>query len=340
MGRDYRWSELYMAGWDLDEEAQRELEQALEASPDDLDLRVKLMGSRRQRGLPRGEDLLWLAQHHPAIELAGFDRLPRELIPAVYDAIVVALEAYVAQAPHNTARLRRLADFVRLDDPQRSISLLRQCCEIEPGEAEWATLLGNALHQRRAYFPEGEEQKSSAAEALAQYERALALEPLDLDGHLHLLDVACAAMAAGQTARAVEAAERVLREASAFENTWQFGNSIHHGNIVLGLVAMAVGDHTEASRRLLAAGKTRGSPQLDSFGPDAELANRLLGVGAREAVLEYLRECQRFWEDKGQLARAIEQVERGDTPCLWQDVRGFAEELAPEETAESDPMAK
>ena len=52
----------------------------------------------------------------------------------------------------------------------------------------------------------------------------------------------------------------------------------------------------EAKRRLIAAGETAGSPQLDSFGPNMMLAKELLQKGEKEVVLEYFSLCSKYWE--------------------------------------------
>ena len=88
-------------------------------------------------------------------------------------------------------------------------------------------------------------------------------------------------------------ANAMLAEDSPDRNS---GNHIHHGNLVLGRIALAEGDIEEAKRRLIAAGKTTGSPSLNSFGPKMMLAKELLQKGEKEVVLEYFRLCARFWE--------------------------------------------
>ena len=93
--------------------------------------------------------------------------------------------------------------------------------------------------------------------------------------------------------KAREYANAMLAEDSP---DWNSGNRIHYGNLVLGRIALAEGDIEEAKRRLIAAGETAGSPQLDSFGPSMMLAKELLQEGEKEVVLEYFRLCARFWE--------------------------------------------
>ncbi|MEI6198193.1 MAG: hypothetical protein WCS42_28075, partial [Verrucomicrobiota bacterium] len=55
------------------------------------------------------------------------------------------------------------------------------------------------------------------------------------------------------------------------------------------------GKPDEAAKYLLAAGKTPGSPQLNSFGPDFALAKELLILGQKEVVLQYLDLVGNFW---------------------------------------------
>ena len=65
------------------------------------------------------------------------------------------------------------------------------------------------------------------------------------------------------------------------------------------------------------AGKTPGSPQLDSFGPDRDLARALLERGERTAVLAYLAECARFWKGREALLEGWRAaIERGEPTTL------------------------
>ena len=91
------------------------------------------------------------------------------------------------------------------------------------------------------------------------------------------------------------AATAALKWADANEEAWQRPNCLHWGNILLGEVAFAAGDVAEAGRRLLLAGDCGESPQLASFGPDFELAQKLLDSSMREVVVLYLGKCSKLW---------------------------------------------
>jgi len=97
----------------------------------------------------------------------------------------------------------------------------------------------------------------------------------------------------------------------------QYGNRIHHGNLVLGRIALREDNIDEATTRLIEAGKTPGSPTLDSFGPNMALAKELLEKGERASVLEYFRLCSKFWaseQAKDQLDKWTVLVNGGRVP--------------------------
>ena len=96
-----------------------------------------------------------------------------------------------------------------------------------------------------------------------------------------------------------------------------YGNAIHWANIALGSAALAADHLTAASEYLVRAGKTPGSPQLNSFGPDRELARALLERGQRAAVLTYLADCARFWARHEALLEGWRAaIERGEPTAL------------------------
>jgi hypothetical protein len=73
------------------------------------------------------------------------------------------------------------------------------------------------------------------------------------------------------------------------------GDVVHGGHIVLGTIAADEGRIEEAKKHLIAAGKTKGSPVLGSFGPNMSLAKDLLEKGEQQTVLEYFELCRKFW---------------------------------------------
>jgi tetratricopeptide (TPR) repeat protein len=128
------------------------------------------------------------------------------------------------------------------------------------------------------------------------------------DDRFYALDEAAkSAFEIGKTDEARQHAQAVLDLAKPRERDWNYGNAIHDGHMVLGRVALKNGDVATARQELLLAGKTTGSPQLNSFGPNVSLARDLLerkGPEDVEAVVQYFALCGKFWEmERGNLER-------------------------------------
>ena len=112
-----------------------------------------------------------------------------------------------------------------------------------------------------------------------------------------------------------QSADEALRVATKYRGDWNYGNAIHKANLALGRVALRSGDTVAATQYLKRAGETPGSPQLNSFGPNMTLAKELLERGEREAVIEYFKLCDRFWDmDWGKLNQWSKEVAAGKQP--------------------------
>jgi hypothetical protein len=132
---------------------------------------------------------------------------------------------------------------------------------------------------------------------------------------LGLRSAAERALGRNQLDDAASFAAELLSLAEQFSADWYYGNAVHHGHLVLGEVALARGDQSGAVTELLAAGRTRGSPQLNSFGPNMRLAKALLEAGERASVLEFLQSCESFWAlGHRQLQDWAELVRTGGNP--------------------------
>lgn len=123
------------------------------------------------------------------------------------------------------------------------------------------------------------------------------------------------ALKEGDTETAAKLAGELEQLAPKYPTDWNYGNAVHHANQVFGHVALNGGKIDEAKRRLLASADIKGSPQLNSFGPDMGLAKALLDKGERETVLEYFQRCRAFWKSGGErLDRWTKEVEAGRIP--------------------------
>jgi hypothetical protein len=128
--------------------------------------------------------------------------------------------------------------------------------------------------------------------------------------------VASAAYDAGDYEKADAYANELLSEADRNSGNWYYGDAIFYGNTTLGLVALKRDNNiSQADNYLLAAGKTPGGPDLNSFGPNMLLAQELLKAGERDVVLDFIGECGRFWKgDPGRLSKWKEEIDKGEMP--------------------------
>jgi hypothetical protein len=197
-----------------------------------------------------------------------------------------------------------------LSDSEAAASLYQRAEAAEPQNPKWSRDLGHLYALGRAR-KNGEEGQKSAKAALGAYERSLANTQGGEEREGLLPAVATLALEAGETAQARGYAEEMLGSDS--QGGWNAGNLVHHGHLVLGRIALRDGDTKAAQEHLLAAGKTKGSPQLNSFGPNMTLAKELLEKGERQAVLEYFKLCGSFWK-KSTLEAWTQEVQAGKIP--------------------------
>jgi tetratricopeptide (TPR) repeat protein len=123
------------------------------------------------------------------------------------------------------------------------------------------------------------------------------------------IDLAHAALEAGETDLARQHATETLQKNTDDTND-DYGNVIHNANQILGRCALSEGKLADAKAYLLKAGATPGSPQLNSFGPQLQLARELLEKGEKETVLQYLDLVSKFWASDNEESATGQQVSR------------------------------
>lgn len=126
----------------------------------------------------------------------------------------------------------------------------------------------------------------------------------EINQYMILDDVAFEAALSDHVTEAKAAADKLLELAEKYKNykdnnqkslAWRYGDAIHMGHTVLGLLALKNNNIDEAKQHLLLSGQVDGSPVLNSFGPNMTLARELLKKSERDSVLKYFDECDRFW---------------------------------------------
>lgn len=198
----------------------------------------------------------------------------------------------------------------------------KACKSLEKAVADGDSAeIGKAIESLRPVFALLGVPPSTPQEQFAALEKkAAGLKGRDL--FYELADLGKRAFNAGQPDKAEAYGNRLLAEAPNYRNDWNYGNAIFFGNFVLGRVALSRGNVKQASQYLLASGKTKGSPQLDSFGPNMTLAKELLEKGESGSVLQYLELCKNFWEGQQQkLDDWSNEIRNGKTPDFGANLR-------------------
>ena len=171
--------------------------------------------------------------------------------------------------------------------------------------------LACAIYQGAA---RAEKAATPQAEVLSNLEKSLPSDPQER--FFKLSEVATAAFDAGDYDSAETYANELLSLASNYRTNWNYGNAVYSGNLILGRVALKRDNNlSQAESYLFAAGKTPGSPQLDSFGPSMTLAKEMLAAGERDAVVDFLDECGNFWKTGADtLSDWKKTIRDGETP--------------------------
>lgn len=159
--------------------------------------------------------------------------------------------------------------------------------------------------------PEEVSADKSFNEAVAELQKAAT--PADRFYALNAAEVK--AMDAGN----IDAARGYAAEHAAllakFAKNWNYGNAVQDINQTLGRIAIREKNFEAAGAFLIKSVQHSGSPQLNSFGPNFQLAKELLEAGQPAPVLEYLELCGKFWKmDRGSLAHWTQTVKAGHIP--------------------------
>jgi hypothetical protein len=182
----------------------------------------------------------------------------------------------------------------------------------EPLNPHWSEKLSD-LYQLRMYRSSGQVRQEYAQRALAEYERAYTLTS-ETNNSTMLGKLAMMAFEAEALDKARAYAVQSLQSVS-HQPEYARGSTLHHGNLVLGRLALHSGEIAEAKKYLLRSGQTPGGPLLNTGGPNMMLAKELLQHHEEETVLEYFTLCAAFWKiGATKLKRWNMEVLKGQIP--------------------------
>ncbi|MFK5951384.1 MAG: hypothetical protein QM500_21730 [Methylococcales bacterium] len=121
----------------------------------------------------------------------------------------------------------------------------------------------------------------------------------------------------GNYIKSKELISEYLSLAEVYNNNWNYGNAIHDANRILGLIHYNQRQVDIAAEYLIKSSQSTGSPQLNTFGPEMDLANLLLQDGRVEEVEVYLNGIKKFWKmDSGVVNNWLQQISKGGKPKL------------------------
>ena len=150
----------------------------------------------------------------------------------------------------------------------------------------------------------GRQAVDNLAKAKDEYDRWVALD-----------DVALWRAEPATAEEAKAAATELLALTEKYRTDWNYGNAIHKANSGLGRLALQRGDMAAARGYLLASAKSKGSPQINTFGPNMLFASEMLAAGEKDAVIEYLNLCAAFWEmEEGRIEVWKRVIAKGGSP--------------------------
>lgn len=317
--------DLIQKGRYLSEEAAKQLEQKLSKNPDDLSQRTKLLGYYELKSFEsdkarkkRQRHILWIIKNNPDDQIAG---LPSCHLDPFIDGKVYnkARKLWLKQTEtfkKNTSVLGNAANFFIIYDEDLAETFLKNAQNIEPNNPEWSERLGH-LYSLGNKSKDEKLRKEASLKALNQYENAYKLTVDDPNRFYLLSELAEQSFEAGDIESASKYSTELLSKAAHYKNDWNYGNAIHIGNIILGRCALKSGQLEKAKEYLVLSGKTPGSPQLNSFGPNMILASEVLEQGEREVVIEYFQLCAIFWKGgTSKLKNWTLTVKNGGTPDL------------------------
>jgi beta-lactamase regulating signal transducer with metallopeptidase domain/tetratricopeptide (TPR) repeat protein len=258
--------------------------------------------------------LLWTIEHHPEF----WDQGPEMMLDPItgasaYQKGKTLWLKQVEDHPTDARILGNAATFFTLHDHATAERLLTKAQLLEPKNSVWPERLGHLYELELA----GRSDTNLAAKALAQFEKAQALTSPAVPGSPVLADLAKMALVAGDLGKARDYANELLGPGMQWSNGGNAGSALYQGHTVLGRVALREEKLDEAKQHLLESAKTKGSPTLNSFGPNMALAKELLEKGQTNAVLEFFQACENFWPKYGgedKLAKWSDEVKAGKTP--------------------------
>lgn len=309
-----------------DEDAQK-IEEQLVQNENNYMLHIQILGycfakpsGTKDFKSQNARHALWVINNHP-----DYDPVLRAFVQLFKNdgkEFVQAEELWEEKLkinPDNAKIILNAAHFLRFQNALRAEQLFCKGQSLEPDNPEW--LIERARLLKKPHKVQKNLVDSQRSDRLAYdlLQKAFDLEKEDKNRFYLFDDLARAAFDAEDFVNARKYAEDCISSAYQYKKNWNYGNAVHHGNLLLGRLALKEGNLDEARERLLKAAREipNGSPKLSTFGPNMTLAKELLELGEKEIVLQYFELCEKFWNgdiQKREMSKWKEVVNSGNIP--------------------------
>ncbi|MEX0834365.1 MAG: hypothetical protein WD276_10925 [Actinomycetota bacterium] len=241
----------------------------------------------------------------------------------MYKKMSQAWLQHVRDEPDSTEILSGTAGFLTSSEPLFAQRFLEGVADKEPKRRLTIYLAGARLHAAigALIVHDPDAKRESARQAMTILEEFSQKTPGG-SGHRDWLEEMARATTLAEDLRLASTNVAKLEDfAEGDVPGWTRNNLVHRTHTLRGQLAIISGDRAEAERRLRQSARVGTSPQLSTFGPSTILAQELLGLGVRKAVLEYFDACSEIWaHGRDQLDEWRSAVGSGDKPILKPNV--------------------
>lgn len=329
----------YLIGGELSETDARDLERDLEAFPESVRIRIKLMG---YYALHRwfseaitskfAQTILWLITNHPMNAIHSL-LLVRSEDPVYEEAMERWNEQIKAHEGNATILRNALRLSIHAGDYTTAETLLINLMKSNQRDPD---LLYESY---RVYKHLGESKNDKIALSRSLKHLQLAFENAESENKfVYLTSLPSAALVADKPQLAERYCSDLIKMSRSFEESWNFGNALHQAFTVLGLIALSKDDVGTAKEYLQKSNDVPPTPQLSSFVGELTLAKKLLALGEREAVVSYLLQSKKLLGPAGDIAsqygldervnelsipnvidRWISEIRNNGVPELWKE---------------------
>jgi hypothetical protein len=199
--------------------------------------------------------------------------------------------------------------------------LANKAVALEPAQPAWTAALITVLQIERTTTADSSQRIAASNKMYEQLKTMLETHPSRIFPASLYSTLGVLAFDLDELENAARYSEQTLALAGSTEFTDDLsrGEAQHDANSTLGRIALKKKDVASAKKFLAEAGAASSVGIFDWHGPDMSLAQKLLELGERQAVLEYLSACENLWPTGSPLLKQWRNdIEKGKIPQLNQ----------------------